>query len=699
MIDDETVLKPGAMIADYRIDKVLGAGNFGVTYLARDVQLDRQVAIKEYMPRDYARRDTAGTIGSRNADTENVFSWGLDRFSDEARTLAQFKHPNIVGVQRLVPGVNGTAYIAMDWIEGVDLEKFVETNGPLPADQFTSIFRQLLDGVAAIHAIGILHRDIKPSNILLSGEVPILVDFGAARDLSLQRKAGFSAIVTDGYSPLEQYSRDQQQSEASDIYALAATAHYLLSKDIPPSPTARIAGDELAPTAHLAPALPEDIARGIDWGLSLKVGDRPASIADWRAAMPSLVPDEGGRGEVVTEVVYVDREGGPRLDRRALLLIGGGAVATLGIGSFLLFGDSSVSNSATPLKAQWTRDLAPLYGEPFAGIAVTADGVLVAAHELGADGNERALAVRYDDSGKETGRFLLDEPGSRAHAVLPAKDGGAFVAGEVGTQSVIVRLGPDFRVKWRQGYQPGSISSLMARGDDITAGLEGPEGSGSAKLLLIEAASGNVASEVVLLDRQGDSVQRVIPVAEGATAVLGRRLEERVVKGERKKVASLWVAKVAASGEELWRVSESGQGSAEGWDLVESGGEIFVTGRTIDLASGTGRMLALRISRDGQKKWARWDYPEDVGSGRGLAVTGGKGGPLYLASWARTPQRARLSQVGPSGDLVWDEVDPGNAGYGDAYSGIVMREDGTGFAVRLRSKTVEDLALSITRLS
>ncbi|MDB5693080.1 MAG: serine/threonine protein kinase, partial [Alphaproteobacteria bacterium] len=269
MLDQDSTLQPGDVIADYRIEKVLGSGSFGVTYLARDVLLSRDVAIKEYMPVVYARRGADGTVVSRNLETSGTFEWGLERFSEEARTLAQFNHPNIVRVLRLVQGMNGTAYIAMELLEGTNLEAIVEAEGPLPPDRFLSVFRQLLGGCEAIHGIGILHRDIKPANIVICGETPVLIDFGAARDLALQQKAGFSALVTDGFSPLEQYSREIPQTEATDVYALAATAYFLLTARIPPPSAARSCGETMPAATEAAAGLaPADVLKAIDWGLA-----------------------------------------------------------------------------------------------------------------------------------------------------------------------------------------------------------------------------------------------------------------------------------------------------------------------------------------------------------------------------------------------------------------------------------------------
>lgn len=688
---EASALKPGEYVADYQIDKVLGAGSFGVTYLATDVNLARKVAVKEYLPVDYAARDATGHVNSRSVETASTFEWGLERFTEEARTLAQFSHPNIVRILHIVQNLNGTTYLVMELLDGRDFEQVVEQEGPLSTERFLPVFRQLLDGMQAVHEIGVLHRDIKPSNIMLKGEVPVLIDFGAARALETQRKAGFSALVTDGYSPLEQYSSQNIQGEASDIYALAATAHYLLSGRIPPMPAARMAGDEISATAALAPDLPEDIAAAIDWGLQLQMADRPQTIRQWREAMPSLdavtIPDP--------EVIYVATGSG--IDRRALLVGGAGVLLAGSAGAFFILRDTSISAAAAPLEQQWSIDLAPLFSEPFAGIAPAQNGVLVAAHELDAGGNDHALLVAVDPEGQEVGRFRQEQAGSRAHSVLPVADGGAYIGGEVGPNAMITRLDSNLRPVWTRTYEAGSISSLMPGENGLIAGLEGPQSSGNAKLLFV-SERGDITADVTLLDRRGDSVQQIRALADGAIAVLGMRIEDRVVQGSRTEVSSLWLAKVAPTGEELWRVAESGLGIANGWGVIEAGGNLYVTGRTRTIAPDSPtRLLVMRVSGDGAKDWARWDYDGEPASGRGFGFS--PDGELYVASWVGEPFRARISQIGPDGTMVWDSVSENVAGYGEAYTDIAMSGDGAAFAIHLKSETENDLRLGLSKFT
>ena len=688
MADQDSTLQPGDVIAEYKIEKVLGSGSFGVTYLARDMHLSRAVAIKEYMPVVYARRDADGTVSSRNLDTSATFEWGLERFSEEARTLAQFNHPNIVRVLRLVQGMNGTAYIAMELLEGRNLETIVEQEGPLSPERFLSVFRQLLDGCESIHRIGILHRDIKPANIVIRDETPVLIDFGAARDLALQQKAGFSALVTDGFSPLEQYSKEIQQTEATDIYALAATAYFLLTGRIPPPSAARSCGETMPSVAEVAAGLvPPDILKGIDWGLALRMADRPKSIGEWRKAMPSLDATAPGRSPQPTGAAAIP----PGFSRRGLLIAGGGLVVA-GAASFaLLSRDTSLSGSQRPLRPAWTKRIALVapFGDPFAAVAVANGQALVAAQQF-ADGSEQLLALRIDGNGAATGRYLSTEAGSAGHAVLPAADGGAWVGGGSGSKSLLVRLDKDWKPVWSQNYGEGSITSILPRSNGVIAGMQGPLMSGTARLLFVRG-DGTVERDSTLLDRQGDSIQGIAPLPDGDLAVLGgRNLEGQI---------ELWVARVSNTGREVWRKPHNGLGFANGWAIATVNDRIYVAGRTSpDGGDDSYRAMIVRFdAKNGEIEWSK-PVDESPASGRALAVAGsGSGARLYMAGWAGKPKTARLSQIGPTGEIEWDQRLPGRAETNT--TGLALAEDGTGFGIGLEAPNNETLHLTLTRFT
>src|SRR5512134_2572909 len=159
-------LPEGYALQEYRIQKVLGVGGFGLTYLATDANLNLKVAVKEYLPSDFASRGEDSTVQPRSEDTTESFQWGLQRFMEEAKTLASFRHPNIVRVMRFFEA-NRTGYMVMEFVEGKPLGDWIKPRRPLSEAQAAAIVGPLLDGLEIIHKAGYLHRDVKPGNVYI----------------------------------------------------------------------------------------------------------------------------------------------------------------------------------------------------------------------------------------------------------------------------------------------------------------------------------------------------------------------------------------------------------------------------------------------------------------------------------------------------------------------------------------------------
>ncbi|MBV1889424.1 MAG: serine/threonine protein kinase, partial [Gammaproteobacteria bacterium] len=174
-------LQPGTQIARYELISELGAGSFGITYRARDLDRGIDVAIKEYLPKDIAARTSGKQVGLRGPEHERFYQWGMDRFVTEAQILAQFRHPNIVKVLNYFHE-NGTAYFVMEYQAGRDLDRIVKTKEqPMVEEQIRAWLVPVLSGLNTIHQKNYLHRDIKPGNIFLTRSgTPVLLDFGAA---------------------------------------------------------------------------------------------------------------------------------------------------------------------------------------------------------------------------------------------------------------------------------------------------------------------------------------------------------------------------------------------------------------------------------------------------------------------------------------------------------------------------------------
>ncbi|MXX06074.1 MAG: protein kinase [Gammaproteobacteria bacterium] len=284
------VLPRGYRLHEYRIVRVLGAGGFGITYLAQDTHLDKPCAIKEYLPKEFALRADGSTVLPLSETKNEDFNWGLERFLDEARVMAQFSHPNLVGVSRFFLA-NGTAYIVMDYVEGESLTAFLNREAPLTEAALRRILEPLLDALAIVHAEGILHRDIKPDNILLCGDGrPVLLDFGSARMALGELSHTLTAILTPGYAPVEQYSDGKtaksKQGPYTDIYALGAIAYRGLTGEKPQDATERVLDDQmpkLADGAH--PGVSKAFLSGVDDSLLLRPTERPANVESWIAML------------------------------------------------------------------------------------------------------------------------------------------------------------------------------------------------------------------------------------------------------------------------------------------------------------------------------------------------------------------------------------------------------------------------------
>ncbi len=288
-VDFPDALPAGSRLHWYVLERVLGQGGFGITYLAHDTNLDRPVAIKEYLPAEIARRRSDASAWPHSDTLAKRYAWGLERFLLEARTLARFDHPNIVRVLSVFEA-NNTAYMVMRFEEGEDLATQLDRRGTLPQRQLTDCLLPILDGLELVHAAGFIHRDIKPENIYVRRDgSPVLLDFGSARQ-SFGSAKTLTILVAPGYAPLEQYYGDAStQGPWTDIYGLGATCYRAIAGRVPLDAVARAKGVLGSVREVLAPAT--EVGRGrygeaflaaVDRSLQLSEKDRPQTIADWR---------------------------------------------------------------------------------------------------------------------------------------------------------------------------------------------------------------------------------------------------------------------------------------------------------------------------------------------------------------------------------------------------------------------------------
>ena len=284
---DPSTLSPGTKVDQYVISGVLGRGGFGITYLVHDESLQKDFALKEFFPEDLVIREGTSIRFTAKPHSESDYRWGLKKFYDEARLLAQFSHSNIVSVRRVFEE-NNSAYMLLDFVRGSTLEKWLQgLDSPPTQEELDLIATPLLSALELVHANRTWHLDISPDNVMIRATdgAPILLDFGASRFEIKQHSQLVSALVfKSGYSAPEQYtSNADRYGPWTDIYAFAATLHRAMSGQRPIEATSRQLSDELRPAAVIGKGRYRDkFLKAVDWALKLPPQDRPQSISEWR---------------------------------------------------------------------------------------------------------------------------------------------------------------------------------------------------------------------------------------------------------------------------------------------------------------------------------------------------------------------------------------------------------------------------------
>lgn len=308
----------------FTIQRRLGNGGFGITYLAEDNYLERSVVIKECYPEVFCLRDEKNVF-VRSETHYNKYRSIVEMFMREARTIAKMRHPNIVGVHRVFEE-NETAYMVLDLISGRDLLDIIkDPDQTLRPKQVKNIMIKLLDAVDLVHRQDLLHRDISPDNILLDKwGSPVLIDFGAAREEASRETRELSAVlvVKDGYSPQEFYFAGGKQAPSSDLYALGATFYHLISGSAPPNSQTRMsefASNNPDPCEPLAGRFDEYDApflAAIDKAMSVLPKDRIQSAREWldiidgaqERIRPLILKQSNNLGQVLTRLVSETNE-------------------------------------------------------------------------------------------------------------------------------------------------------------------------------------------------------------------------------------------------------------------------------------------------------------------------------------------------------------------------------------------------------
>lgn len=299
-------LMPGTMLNNkFYVGTALGEGGFGITYIGRDTKLDMKVAIKEFYPNGYVNR--SNTISPRvndsvSEDRKEFFEKGRERFLKEARILAKFSgEPGIVDVRDFFEE-NNTAYIIMEYLDGVDLKDYLKQKGTLTPDQTIRLLMPVMMSLKKVHAQGLIHRDISPDNIMLVEDKVKLLDFGAARNVSAAANKSLSVMLKPGYAPEEQYRSKGNQGPWTDVYALCATMYKCITGVTPDDATQRVFSDEVKAPSALGIEISEEIESAIMRGMSVQQKDRYQSIDDLLRGLQGIAVETTGANQTIAAV-------------------------------------------------------------------------------------------------------------------------------------------------------------------------------------------------------------------------------------------------------------------------------------------------------------------------------------------------------------------------------------------------------------
>lgn len=316
-------LKPGVILKErYKIEEVIGAGGFGITYLAWDPLLQSYVAIKEYYPSGIATRSAdSSKVCVPVGQEQREYHRGRIRFLKEAQDVARFQsEPNIVSIYDYLEE-NDTAYMVMEYLHGCTLKQYIrEHGGRLDTDHILHICLSVLDALAVVHKAGMIHRDISPENIFICEDLTVkLIDFGAAKQVYLDGEQTMSVVLKPGYAPPEQYAKKDKQGPWTDIYALGATLYFAATGEKPEESFGRVLEDTIKPVCEVNPEIPRAMSQVIMRAMSVKIEDRYQTVEAMREA---LLAGEGQNAQMEPYVIPASRISKRDLPKKRGFLIG-----------------------------------------------------------------------------------------------------------------------------------------------------------------------------------------------------------------------------------------------------------------------------------------------------------------------------------------------------------------------------------------
>lgn len=273
----------------YKIEKVIGQGGFGITYLAYDTANKEYTAVKELFPCSDVHRSHNHITVNVNNDKVKEFKHYLKRFEDEAKILITLNNqPNILKIKHFFTA-NNTAYIVMEYLQGMDLNSYYKKYGKMSWNKLSPYVISLLNSLEILHKNGLIHRDISPDNIFLTNDNRVvLIDFGSVR--CYLKDNPMTTILKHIYAPYEQYRENGRHGPWTDIYSLSVTLYVLLTGKEPQKSIERAVNDKTAPISRICPALPRGALKAIEMGMTVMPENRIQSISEYRNIMFDLSP-------------------------------------------------------------------------------------------------------------------------------------------------------------------------------------------------------------------------------------------------------------------------------------------------------------------------------------------------------------------------------------------------------------------------
>lgn len=286
-------------ISHYQIGVALGQGGFGITYIGMDLRNHRRVAVKEYFPSLCAIRSEDRIRVMPRPNRESMFLGGRSSFLKEAQMLASLdRKPGIVEIYDYFE-TNGTAYLVMEYLDGMTLKKIVSTKGKLTAEEFLPKLPPLINSLAQIHQQNVIHRDISPDNIMWMPDGSLkLLDFGCAR--SMEDGKAMTVMYKPGFAPVEQYL-SKGQGTWTDVYALCATIYFCITGNVPQASVDRLDNDRLLPPSALGVALPAEVESALMWGLTVQPKERPVNMEAFAYRFCPAIPKPQPKPDPIPE--------------------------------------------------------------------------------------------------------------------------------------------------------------------------------------------------------------------------------------------------------------------------------------------------------------------------------------------------------------------------------------------------------------